>query len=72
MLSFLMPEGAPNYRKLIISPKQVALVANGVMDDFFYLKFTPMCFFFVFFLFDLILYVLVNNLSVTLGRVFLG
>ena len=66
MLSFLTPEGAPNYRKLIISPKQVALVANGVMDDFFYLEFTPMCF-----LFDLILYVLVNNLSVTLGRVFL-
>ena len=69
MLSFLTPEGAPNYRKLIISPKQVALVANGVMDDFFYLEFTPMCFFF---LLDLILYVLVNNLSVTLGRVFLG
>ena len=69
MLSFLTPEGAPNYRKLIISPKQVALVANGVMDDFFYLEFTPMCFFF---LFNLILYVLVNNLSVTLGRVFLG
>ena len=64
MLSFLTQEGAPNYRKLIISPKQVALVANGVMDDFFYLEFTPMCFF----LFDLILYVLVNNLSVTLGR----
>ena len=58
MLSFLTPEGAPNYRKLIISPKQVALVANGVMDDFFYLEFTPMGFF----LFDLILYVLVNNL----------
>ena len=67
MLSFLTPEGAPNYRKLIISPKQVALVANGVMDDFFYLEINPMCF-----LFDLILYVLVNNLSVTLGRVFLG
>ena len=49
MLSFLTPEGAPNYRKLIISPKQVALVANGVMDDFFYLEFTPMCFFFVWF-----------------------
>ena len=71
MLSFLTPEGAPNYRKLIISPKQVALVANGVMDGFFYLEFTPMCFFFFFF-FDLILYVLVNNLSVTFGRVFLG
>ena len=69
MLSFLTPEGAPNYRKLIISPKQVALVANGVMDDFFYLEFTPMCFFFFF---DLILYVLVNNLSATLGRVFMG
>ena len=68
MLSFLTPEGAPNYRNLIISPKQVALVANGVMDDFFYLEFTLMCFF----LFDLILYVLVNILSVTLGRVFLG
>ena len=67
MLSFLTPEGAPNYRKLIISPKQEALVANGVMDDFFYLEFTPMVF-----LFDLILYILVNNLSVTLGRVFLG
>ena len=68
MLSFLTPEGAPNYRKLIISPKQVALVANGVMDDFFYLEFTPCVF-----LFDLILYVLVNNyVSVTLGQVFLG
>ena len=41
MLSFLTPEGAQNYRKLIISPKQVALVANGVMDDFFYLQITP-------------------------------
>ena len=45
MLSFLTPEGAPNYRKLIISPKQVALVANGVMDDLFYLEITPMYFF---------------------------
>ena len=44
MLSFLTPEGAPNYRKLIISPKQVALVANGVMDDFFYLEITPIYF----------------------------
>ena len=44
MLSFLTPEGAPNYRKLIISPKQVALVANGVMDDFFYLQITPIHF----------------------------
>ena len=68
MLSFLTPEGAPNYRKLIISPKQVALSANGVMDDFFYLEITPLNFF----LFDLILYVPVNNFSVTLGRVFLG
>ena len=46
MLSFLTPEGAPNDRKLIISPKQVALVAIGVMDDFFYLEITPMYFFF--------------------------
>ena len=53
LLSFLTPEGAPNYRKLIITPKQVALVANGVMDDLFYLEITPM----YFFLFDLILYV---------------
>ena len=67
MLSFLTSEGAPNYRKLIISPKQVALVANGVMCDFFYLEITPM-----YFLFDLILYVPINNLSVTLGRIFLG
>ena len=67
MLSFFTPEGAPNYQKLIISPKQVALVANGVIGDFFYLEITPM----YFFLFDLILYVPVNNLSVTLGRVFL-
>ena len=67
MLSFLTLEGAQNYRKLIISPKQVALIANGVMDDFFYLEITPM-----YFLFDLILYVPVNNLSDTLGRVFLG
>ena len=67
MLSFLTPEGAPNYGKLIISPKQLALAANGVMDDFFYLEITPMIFFI-----DLILYVPVNNLSVTLGRVFLG
>ena len=67
MLSFLTPEGAPNYWKLIISPKQVALVANGVMGDFFYLEITPM-----YFLFDLILYVPINNLSVTLGRIFLG
>ena len=62
MLSFLTPEGAPNYRKLIISPKQVPLVANGVMDDFFYLEITPM----YFFLFDLILYVPVNNLQLRL------
>ena len=68
MLSFLTPEGAPNYRKLKISPKQVALVANGVMDDFFYLEVTPM----YFCLLDLILYVPFNNLSVTLGQVFLG
>ena len=47
MLSFLTPEGAPNYRKLIISPKQVPLIANGVMDDFFYLEITPIYFFFV-------------------------
>ena len=67
MLSFLTPEGALNYRKLIISPKLVPLFANGVMDDFFYLEITPM-----YFLFDLILYVPVNNLSVTFGRVFLG
>ena len=67
MLSFLTPEGAPNYRKLIISTKQLALVANGVMDDFFYLEITPM----YLFLFDLILYIPVNNLSVTLGQVFL-
>ena len=67
MLSFLTPEGALNYRKLIISPKQLALVANGVMDDFFYLEITPM----YLFLFDLILYIPVNNLSVTLGQVFL-
>ena len=65
MLSFLTLEGAPNYRKLIISPKRVALIANGVMDDLFYLEITPM----YFFLFDLILYVPVNNLSDTLGRV---
>ena len=63
MLSFLTPEGALNYQNIIISPKQIALVTNGVMDDFFYLEITP---------FDLILYVPVNNLSVTLGRVFLG
>ena len=62
MLSFLTPEGASNYRKLIISPKKVALVANGVMDDFFYLEITPMHFV----CFDLIIYVPVNNLSVTL------
>ena len=43
-LSFLTPEGAPNYRKLIISPKQVALVASGVMDGFFYLQITPIHF----------------------------
>ena len=67
MLSFLTPEGAPNYRKLIISPKQVALVANGVMGDFFYLEITP-----IYFLFYLILYVPINNLSVTLGRIFRG
>ena len=67
MLSFLTSEGAPNYLKLIIFPKQVPLVANGVLDDFFYLEITPM-----YFLFDLILYVPVNNLSVTFGRVFLG
>ena len=67
MLRILTPEGGPNYRKLIISPKQVALVANGVMDDFFYLEITPM-----YFLFDLIFYVPVNNLPVTLGRIFLG
>ena len=67
MLSFLTPEGAPNYRKLIISPKQVPLVANGVIDDFFYLEITPMYFFF-----DLILYVPVNNISVMFERVFLG
>ena len=67
MLCILTPEGGQNYRKLIISPKQVALVANGVMDDLFYLEITPM-----YFLFDLILYVPVNNLSVTLGRIFLG
>ena len=42
MLSFLTPEGALNYRKIIISPKQVALVVNGVMDDFFYLEIIPM------------------------------
>ena len=42
MLSFLTPEGALNYRNIIISPKQIALVANGVMDDFFYLEITPM------------------------------
>ena len=65
MLSFLTPEGAPNYRKLKISPKQVALVANGVMDDFFYLEITPIC------LFDLTLHVPVNNLSGMSGRVFL-
>ena len=68
MLSFLTPEGASNYRKLIIFPKQVPLVANSVMDDFFYLEITPM----YFFLFDLILYVPVNNLSVTFRRVLLG
>ena len=67
MLSFLTPEGAPNYRKLIISPKQVALVGNGVLGDFFYLEITPM-----YLLFDLILYVPINNLSVTLGRFSLG
>ena len=44
MLSFLTPEGAPNYRKLLISPKQVALVANGVIADFFYLQITPIYF----------------------------
>ena len=44
---FLTPEGAPNYWELIISPKQVPLVANGVIDDFFYLEITPMYFFFV-------------------------
>ena len=44
MLNFLTPEGAPNYQKLIVSPKQVALVANGVMDDFFYLQITPIHF----------------------------
>ena len=42
MLSFLTPEGALNYRNIIISPKQIALFANGVMDDFFYLEITPM------------------------------
>ena len=68
MLSFLTPEGAPNYRKLIISPNQVALVVNGVMDDLFYQEITPM----YFVLLDLILYVPVNNFSVMLGRVFLG
>ena len=47
MLSFLTPEGAPNYWKLIISPKQVALIANGVMDDFFYLQITPIHFIFL-------------------------
>ena len=47
MLCFLTPEGALNYWKLIISPKQLALVANGVMDDFFYLEVTPMYFFVV-------------------------
>ena len=44
MLSILTPEGAPNYRKFIISSKQVALVANGVMDDFYYLQITPIHF----------------------------
>ena len=44
MLSFLTPEGAPNYRKLMISPKQVALIANGVMDVLFYLQITPIHF----------------------------
>ena len=43
MLSFLTPEGAPNYRKLIISSKLVALVANGVMGDFLYLQIAPIC-----------------------------
>ena len=63
MLSFLTPEGAPNNWKLIISPEQVALVVNGVMDNFFYLEITPMYFF---------CNAPVNNFSVTLGRVFLG
>ena len=66
MLSFLTPEGALNYRNIIISPKQIALVANGVMDDFFYLEINPM------YIVCLILYVPVNNISVTLGWVFLG
>ena len=42
MLKFLTPEGALNYQNIIISPKQIALVANGVMDDFFYLEITLM------------------------------
>ena len=42
MLSFLTPEGALNYRNIIISPKQIALVANGVMGDFFYIEVIPM------------------------------
>ena len=42
MLSFLTPEGALNYWKIIISHKQVALIANGVMNDLFYLEITPM------------------------------
>ena len=46
MLRFLTPEGAPNYGKLIISPEQVALVANGVMDDLFYQEITLMLLFF--------------------------
>ena len=38
--------GNPSLRlSEVLSPKQVALVANGVMDDFFYLEITPMCFF---------------------------
>ena len=41
---FLTPEGAPNDRKLIISPEQVTLAANGVMDDLFYLEITPVYF----------------------------
>ena len=68
MLSFLTSEGALNYLNIIISPKQIALVVNGVMDNFFYLEITP----YVYCLLDLILYVPVNNVSVTFGRVFLG
>ena len=42
MLKILTPEGAHILSEIIVSPVQVALATNGVVDDFSYQEILPM------------------------------